>query len=444
MTMRYASKGVAFSQSQEVVGESKTSAHRVNTTTPRWEQALGSAPPAVAPLLASPVHLAAPAIQRQSAGFGDVRVAEARDAEAARQKAAFFDHLRAVSPTTDPVELAAVAARFAAGTDDRWLAETILRNGPEPRWGLVDIQERQRRATTNFWPAELGNIGAVLGSGSHTVEAFYFRGISERRALIVGGVHGTEPGGVEVVDDLLAIMRSPGARMPYFSVIIVPRLFAANVRAGERASSGTVRSASPRARGGVEAAPDPNRQFPAVGSDPQTNATLGCVVDDQQRCIEPENLVLLDLIQRFQPERVANVHGHSEQSSRAALLANGGPSITTDPRPGREREDDALTLTMATEAQRQGVRIPGNFMGTPDQTTRYPTGTAPRMSAGITFGQWGSHATPTRPAMNIVLIETFGNTTSSSRSLNAAQQAARRVELMNLAQILRDIFLVNP
>lgn len=412
-----------------------------------------------------PIPAGVPMPDPPSVGMGDVRLAEARMEEEQRQKRLFFDRLRSLPsyPNTDPVLRAEMEARFPPNTDDRWLAETILRNGPEPRWSLADITERQRRAMANAWAPEPGNIGAVLGSGSHTVQAFYFPGTSPRRALIIGGVHGSEPGAVEVVNHLLTLMRRPNAPMPFFSVIIVPELFSANVRDTSRpvherrASSGNVRSASPRAAGGLEQAPDPNRQFPAVGSDPATNAALGCVVDSERRCIEPENLVLLDLINRFQPERVANVHGHSEpratparpatasrsavpaRTARENLLLEGGPSITSDPRPGHRREDHALALAMATEAQRLGVRIPGNFIGEPEQTTTYPTGTAPRMSEGVTFGQWGSHRTPTRPAMNIILIETFGNRTSASG--DAAQQAARRAELMSLAQILRNFFL---
>lgn len=385
----------------------------------------------------------------QRAGFGDVHLAEARDAEEARQKALFFDRLRSLSPSTDPGLRAEIEARFSPGTDDRWLAETILRNGPEPRWSLADITKRQRLAMANSWTPEPGNIRAVLGTGSHTVEAFYFRGTSDRRALIIGGVHGSEPGGVEVVNDLLSIMRRPNAPMPFFSVIIVPELFSANVHSSrpleERRASGINVKAIVSGHTGTVRSPDPNRQFPTVGADPASNSKLGCVIDNQQRCIEPENLVLLDLVNRFQPERVANVHGSSNTSSDTAKLLKGGPSITTDPRPGHEAEDDALALSMATEAQRLGVRIPANFMGKPGlQTTRYPTEKAPKMSVGVTLGQWGSHATPTRPAMNIILIETFGNTTSTSASVDEAQRASRRIELMNLAQILRDFFLAPP
>jgi hypothetical protein len=362
-------------------------------------------------------------------------------------KGSIFSFLRVRSPTADADLVHFIDSIFPLNTDDSWLAHAIMRNGPEPLWPLTDIQERQRRASANAWLPEPGNIRGVIGTGSHSVEAFYFRGTSDRRALIIGGVHGSEPGGVEVVHDLLELLRSPAAPMPFFSVIIVPELFAANIHASRkqedrRASLGSVGAMVSGAATSVPA-PDPNRQFPAIGNDPATDPTLNCVVDEQQRCIEPENLALLDIIHRFQPERVASVHGHSAQTNTAALLAKGGPSITTDPRPGQVVEDQNLTLAMALEAQRLGVRIPGNFMGTARQTTTYPTGTAPAMSKGLTLGQWGSHATSTRPAMNIILIETFGNATSAT-ARTAALRKARKTELMNLAQVLRNFFLTDP
>lgn len=380
------------------------------------------------------------AIQRD--GDGDAKAAEA--AAALAKKKDLFDRLRAASPTTDEKLKKEVETTFAEGTDDRWLAEKIMKNGPEPLWPKDDIQERQKRAMDNKWAPEPGNIAGTLGSGSHTVQAFYFRGTTDRRALIIGGVHGSEPGGVEVVNDLLDLLRAPNAPMPFFSIIIVPELFSANVHSSrplsERRTSGGTTQKLVKGKAKDVDTPDPNRQFPAVGADASFNAVLGCQVDSENRCIEPENIVLMDLINRFQPERVANVHGHSVPKNDAQLKKEGGPSITTDPRPGHEKEDDALTLKMAKEADKLGVRVPGNFLGTKDERTRYPTGTAPKMSKGITFGQWGSHDTPTRPAMNIVLIETFGNATSASIK-DAAAAAKRKTELMNTAQVLRDFFL---
>lgn len=384
-------------------------------------------------------------IQRE--GEGDAKAAEAKaaaDAEALAKKKDLFDRLRAASPTADEKLKKEVETTFAEGTDDRWLAEKIMKNGPEPLWPKDDIQERQKRAIDNKWAPEPGNIAGTLGSGSHTVQAFYFRGTTDRRALIIGGVHGSEPGGVEVVNDLLSLLRAPNAPMPFFSIIIVPELFSANVHSSrplsERRTSGGTTKQLVKGKAKDVNTPDPNRQFPAVGKDAVQDPTLGCLVDSENRCIEPENIVLMDLVNRFQPERVASVHGHSVPKNDAQLKKEGGPSITTDPRPGHEKEDDALTLKMAQEADKLGVRVPGNFLGTKDERTRYPTGTAPAMSKGVTFGQWGSHDTPTRPAMNIVLIETFGNSTSASIK-DATAAAKRKTELMNTAQVLRDFFL---
>jgi hypothetical protein len=106
----------------------------------------------------------------------------------------------------------------------------------------------------------------------------------------------------------------------------------------------------------------------------------------------------------------------------------------------KNKEDKELTLKMAREAHDKKVRVPGNFINTKDETVAYPTDTAPAMSPGFTLGQWGSRKVAGgRPSMNIVLIETFGNATTASSK--EADKAARKKELMTLAQILRNFFL---
>ena len=65
--------------------------------------------------------------------------------------------------------------------------------------------------------------------------------------------------------------------MPFYSVIIVPVLFPQNLAARRRKTPGRT---------------DPNRQMPAVGSPSQ-----GISIDSEGRPIEPENIVLLDLIE---------------------------------------------------------------------------------------------------------------------------------------------------
>lgn len=338
-------------------------------------------------------------------------------------KGAIFNILRTKCPCKDPDLENYIGSIFPIISDDWWLATTIMQYGPEPLWPHALLVERNKRSRDNNWGAEPGNIEASMGKEGK-IKAYYFPGTSDRRAMIIGGVHGSERGGVEVVNHLLEIMRGPMAQMPYYSVIIVPSLFPDNVASGSRETP-------------VKGAVDPNRQFPKVGSDAEFNADKNCTVDSTgKRCVEDSNLVLMDLVDRFKPERLASVHGHSNLDE-STMNELGGPSITTDPRPGNEAEDEALALEMAKKADDLKVRVPGNKLGKKDQHVRYPNKTAKRSTEGITFGNWGSHATPTRPAMNMILIETYGNATGKGNK-------KRQTELESLASVLRDIFLAPP
>lgn len=354
-----------------------------------------------------------PAIQRSPLS-DDVKTSWTTNAN----KGNIFDILRAKSPANDPDLQQYIASIFPAETDDFWLADTIMKYGPEPLWPYPAMVERNKRSLDHKWAPEAGNIGAGMGKDKK-VQAFYFPGTSNRRALIVGGVHGKEKAGVEVVYKLLEMMRGPNAKMPYFTVIIVPELFPDNVRDNKRSTYEDH---------------DPNRQFPEVGKDAAAGKDKSCKVDTNNFCIEEGNLILMDLIDRFQPERVASVHGH-RQVSEKELKKQGGAGITTDPRPGKEQEDDALALAMAKKAHDLKVNVPFNKIGTGKEMVRYPTDDA-NHQPGVTFGQWGSHATPTHPAMNIILIETDGYKFSKKDS-------KKQLEIESLASVLRDIFLTE-
>lgn len=333
-------------------------------------------------------------------------------------KGEVFNILRVKSPTQDPDVISYINSIFTADTDDFWLANTIIKYGPEPLWPNDAFAERNKRSTDHKWAPEAGNIGASMGKDKK-IQAYYFPGTSNRRALIIGGVHGTEKAGVEVVYKLLDYMRGPDARMPYFTVIIVPELFPDNVKSNKRST---------------DPDHDPNRQFPEVGKDAAPGKDQSCKVDTNNSCIEDGNLVLMDLIDRFQPERVASVHGHREMSAKE-MKKQGGAGITTDPRPGMEKEDDALAAAMAHKAHDLKVNVPFNNIGTGKETVRYPTNDA-NHQPGVTFGQWGSHKTPSHPAMNIILIETDGYRFSK-------KDKQKQQEIESLATVLRDIFLTE-
>ncbi|WP_409463889.1 DUF4157 domain-containing protein [Amycolatopsis sp. GA6-003] len=347
-------------------------------------------------------------------------------------KASVFDRLRARGPIAQDPDLGPWIDRsFPGDTDDRWLARELAARGAEPRWTAEAFAERERRAAEHGWRPEPGNIEARFdaGHGPNPIQAFYFPGRTNRHAMIVGGVHGSEAAGVQVVEMLLRILRTPDAqgnpRVPAFSVIVVPTLFPANYAVRSRQSPGGI---------------DPNRNLPQRGQ------TVGAVpvdrrnrpLDARNRPILPENLVLLDLVDRFRPERIAMVHGVA-----------GGPNagVSTDPRPGHDRpagpdtpegDDLALAREMGSRAIAGGARAPLNERG----SVTYPTQSVPHQE-GVTFGMYGSSAAGSRPAMNVVLIETLGNTRSDEiRNSDAAGK--RRIELQSFADVLRDVFLERP
>lgn len=258
-----------------------------------------------------------------------------------------------------------------------------------------------------------------------SVPVYYFPGETKRHLLIVSGIHGSEAAGVEVVELLLRRLQKPDAPKPYFSLIVVPALFPENLASGQRATPGQA---------------DPNRQMPPLGKDHRFDTKAGCYLDAEKRCMEEQTIFLLNLIAHYKPERIATIHGHRNVDLSANglmdMMSGGGPSITVDPRPGFEKSDDALALAMARYADSMGVRLPANFLRTGRQTTRYPNDTAVRMSDGITLGQWASRPTPTRPAINVITVETFGYDNSGN-----GRDPWRWKELDALAATLNEVFL---
>lgn len=338
--------------------------------------------------------------------------------------------------TQDGHTLFAYVASLQRAAGNHAVTEIFLGTRPVQRTPAEDLdadafKERATRARDFKGQAEPGNVRGTFddGKGKTPIEAFFFPGTSDRRAMVIGGVHGTEASGVEVVNDLLENLRKPTAPPLFYSVIVVPVLFPENLRLGSRLTP--------------SAPEDPNRNFPRVGQTlaDATAAGKGKPVDSQGRPIEPENVVLIDLLERFQPERIASVHGHGEPPKDPAP-GKDMPGIFVDPRtatPAIKAEDEALTLRMAKAAKAKGVRVPGNWLGTPQETSEYPPN-APKLSKGISLGGYGPAATAARPGMTTITVEVYGNATSAK----SADGAARKKELESLASVLQDIFLAPP
>ncbi|HUC82144.1 MAG TPA: hypothetical protein VMR70_14670, partial [Flavisolibacter sp.] len=147
------------------------------------------------------------------------------------------------------------------------------------------------------------------------IEAYYFPGTSSKKALVIGGVHGSELSSVEVAKQLLAQL-SKGEK-PYYSVVIVPSLFPDNAATAE--GSKVDRVAHNVGRYSEPDAIDPNRQLPSLGKPFLPDNA----VDAYGREIETENQLLLQLIQALEPDRIVNLH---------AIKDYGKSGIYADPR----------------------------------------------------------------------------------------------------------------
>jgi hypothetical protein len=207
---------------------------------------------------------------------------------------------------------AEVARRLAGRPDELWVAQRI----------------RQGR---------LGQTTGALGrkvagrTVARPVQAFFFRGATARRALVIAGVHGTEQQGIEVAQMLIADLQK---QPPHFTVIVVPSLFpdnaSANSGAGRRESGSTFT----------------NRNFPRPADDLAAARKAGGgsrALDALGRAILPENIMLMELMERFRPERIISIHGTRHASAAGVFF---------DPRGLREDEVAAADRWMTERAYR--------------------------------------------------------------------------------------------
>ncbi|MCC6628359.1 MAG: hypothetical protein IT340_13290 [Chloroflexi bacterium] len=403
------------------------------------------------------------AAQRQPAGLvqrSPLSDEVLRRWQAAQRKGDVFDRLRAGPPAPADADLTAVLDRiFIVGSDDRWLAEQIQQHGPEPLWPAALLAERSRRAQTGRWAAEAGPIAAQLGTsaGGQPITAHLFPGRTDERALIISGVHGSELSGIEVVEHLLATL--PTGPRPYYTVILVPRLFPDNATVAE-GQPAEIGSAANVGRNTAGSTVDPNRQFPLPGQafDPANPIDAGPLRRDGRRGsgrpIEPENIVLLELIDRFRPSRIASVHAVRDPDI-AGIFAD--PRTDAAGRALGFADDKRLAVTMAQHARHGGANVPANLLGgTPNALyPRDPTAVAagvtqPRDTRrGVSLGGWGASAVrdATRPerdraAMTVITIEV--QTAHRVADMATGAQAARSAEIEAHAAALREIFLGPP
>lgn len=221
------------------------------------------------------------------------------------------------------------------------------------------VHERAYAARSGIADIELflsvGKAGKmVLGytKSKKPVEVYYFPGSSSKRALIIGGMHGSELSSIDLAKKLVQIL-SQGSQ-PFYNVLIIPCLFPDNADA---ASFAVGKNLVNLGRYSNEISADPNRQMPAFGQAFDPFAPY----DSYGRVIENENQILLKLIQEYRPSRIVNLH---------AIRDLGKAGIFADPRTDCRgmalgfETDSSLAIMMASRIREGGGKAPGNFSGT--------------------------------------------------------------------------------
>ncbi len=251
------------------------------------------------------------------------------------------------------------------------------------------------------------------------IEAFYFPGSSDQRALIIGGVHGSELSSIEVGNTLIRLL-STGSR-PYYSVIIIPALFPDNAAAAME-NPALIGSTMNIGRYSSNAAADPNRQMPSPGSAFNEDEAK----DHAGRVIEKENQQLLQLINFFRPSRIASLH---------AIRQTNYGGVYADPRTDHRgialgySSDSSLAIAIAKLINENGGNVAGNQLNKKPTALYYkdPTPVAKgalqkrnmtgsvlngHRGSGISLGTWGTTAVyedtdtiKNRPAMRVLTIE---------------------------------------
>jgi hypothetical protein len=323
--------------------------------------------------------------------------------------------------------------------------------------------------------------------GATRITAHLFTGRTDRRALIIGGVHNrTEPQGAAVVDRLRALLASRatlGTR-PFFTVILVPDLFARSryspgdprwVQGGMgRDTSGTLSTNRP-----VE----PNRNFPVPGEDLAATRARGSSGPNAPELVFtdpanptaaprpahdtsiaggggtsirmlPETRTLVSLIEHFHPERIASVHAHSLKN-----LPGDAPGIFVDPRgvnpttgavtnAAQAAEDDRLAAAMVRTGRNSLASTPiagapsdpfvGNVPPTGGSTVRYASGVH---AEGNSLGTWAPAPVASGPGARAG-ITTITMEVPQWRGSGQATQLGQIEDLDR--DLLADIFLEDP
>jgi hypothetical protein len=286
------------------------------------------------------------------------------------------------------------------------------------------------------------------------IDAWYFPGTSSRKALVIGGMHGSELSSIAVADALVEQLLKAGPG--YYSVIVIPCLFPDNATA---AGLDPAKVGGPHNTGRYsnQHAADPNRQMPS----PRKAFRPDLPLDHLGRTIEHENQLLLDIITQLKPERIANIH---------AIRDEAHAGIYADPRTDSKgmalgfETDSSLAVRMAMHVTNEGGSVPGNNLDKQPSALYYrdpvpaPAGMLQKRNTcgsnlpgkrghGISMGSWASTAVEdtsypaaNRDAIRLITIE-FPGYKAPLHYTDAAQQQHCAKNVGAFASAIRNVFL---
>lgn len=295
----------------------------------------------------------------------------------------------------------------------------------------------------------------ILGTSQQgrNIEAYFFPGKSNKRALIIGGMHGSELSSIEVARELMQQLIKGDSI--FYNVIIIPSLFPDNAEMAKQKflQIGGVENIG---RYSYPGAIDPNRQMPTPGKAFDEEDSI----DHAGRKIENENTLLLELIGQYRPQRIVNLH---------AIRNTSNAGVYADPRTDHKgialgyTTDSSLAITIAKNIQQQGGHIPGNYLNKKPTALYYKdpvavskgmlqrrnlTGSAltGKRGGGVSLGTWASTAvydeedpSKNRDAIRIITMEFPGSKRPADHKKELQSFYQRLVEVY--AAALRTIFL---
>lgn len=200
------------------------------------------------------------------------------------------------------------------------LAQSDIQNAQSDRDIDAELVRLLTGRSHDLWVAQQIRQGRLIeNSGSfgpqtmptNPIRVHFFRGTSNRRALVIAGVHGTEVQGIEVaqhlITDLQAGMAATPPRLPIFSVIIVPTLFPDNAAARRREGTTPTNRNFPEPHQTLANAPRNAAGRPLDSRGMAT--TRRRARPSLNRPILTQNILLMALMERFTPERIISIHG---------------------------------------------------------------------------------------------------------------------------------------